>query len=92
MAASRVEIHYCTQCKFLLRAGWVAQELLTTFADDLSEVAIVPGRGGIFEIRLDGETVFSNKTEGRFPEMHELKVLLRDRLAPERKIGHDSGH
>ncbi len=26
-----VTIHYCTQCNWLLRAGWMAQELLSTF-------------------------------------------------------------
>ena len=89
MSAPRVEIHYCTQCKFLLRAGWLAQELLTTFDQDLGEVALVPGRGGIFEVKLDGETVFSNRDEGRFPEIREIKLALKERVAPERKIGHD---
>jgi selenoprotein W-related protein len=64
----RVEIAYCSQCRFILRAGWLAQELLMTFATDLGEVALIPGEGGIFEIRLDGEVLFSRKREGRFPE------------------------
>lgn len=89
MSAPRVEIHYCTQCKFLLRAGWLAQELLTTFDQDLGEVALVPGRGGIFEVKLDGETIFSNRDEGRFPEIREIKLALKEKVAPERKVGHD---
>jgi selenoprotein W-related protein len=44
----RVEIEYCSQCRFILRASWMAQELLTTFADELGVVALVPGTGGIF--------------------------------------------
>lgn len=43
LRSPRVEIHYCTKCRFLLRAGWMAQELLTTFGADLGEVALVPG-------------------------------------------------
>lgn len=86
--APRVEIQYCTQCRWLLRAAWMAQELLTTFEQELGEVALVPGTGGIFEVKLDGEIIFSRKQEGRFPESKELKQLLRDRIAPEKPLGH----
>lgn len=85
----RVEIEYCTGCRWLLRAGWTAQELLTTFEQELAEVALVPGRtGGIFVVRLDGEVVFDRAEAGRFPELRELKQLLRDRIAPGRSLGH----
>ena len=60
-ARHRVEIEYCTQCRWMLRAGWLAQELLTTFEDDLAEVALVPGKGGVFEVRVDAETVWSRR-------------------------------
>jgi len=84
----RLEIEYCTQCRWLLRAAWMAQELLTTFDEGLSEVALIPGRGGIFEVRLDGETIYSRRQTGRFPESKELKQLVRDRIDPERDLGH----
>jgi selenoprotein W-related protein len=84
----RVEIAYCSQCRFILRAGWLAQELLMTFATDLGEVALIPGEGGIFEIRLDGEVLFSRKREGRFPEAKEVKQKIRDRVAPGKDLGH----
>ena len=81
----RLEIEYCTQCRWLLRAAWMTQELLTTFENGIGELALIPGTGGIFEVRLDGETVFSRKQEGRFPE---LKRLVRDRIAPDKDLGH----
>ena len=84
----RVEIEYCIQCRWLLRAGWIAQELLTTFANEIGEVALLPGTGGIFDIRVDEEVVWSRSAEGRFPEMKELKQLIRDRIAPGRDLGH----
>ena len=84
----RVEIEYCTQCRWLLRAAWMAQELLTTFVDDLAEVALVPGTGGVFDIRLDGELLFSRKDAGRFPEAKEVKQLIRDQIDPARSLGH----
>jgi selenoprotein W-related protein len=88
MPAPRVEIRYCSQCRFVLRASWLAQELLFTFSDDLGELALVPGRGGVFEVRLDDEVIFSRAAAGRFPESKELKQMVRDRIAPGRHLGH----
>ena len=85
----RVEIEYCTGCRWGLRAGWLAQELLVTFEAELGEVALVPGRvGGVFVVRLEGEVVFDRAATGRFPELRELKQAIRDRIAPERSLGH----
>ncbi|WP_026127823.1 SelT/SelW/SelH family protein [Nocardiopsis lucentensis] len=84
----RLEIEYCTQCRWLPRATWMAQELLTTFEGDLGEVALVPGTGGAFEVRLDGESVWSRKTDAAFTDAAELKRLIRDRIAPDRALGH----
>ena len=85
---SRVEIEYCRQCRWLRRAAWMAQELLTTFQDDIGELALIPGTGGIFDIRAKGELVWSRKTAGRFPDIKELKQLVRDRIAPGKELGH----
>lgn len=84
----RVEITYCRQCRWLLRAAWMAQELLTTFDAEIGEMALVPGTGGIFEVRVGDELVWSRKEEGRFPDIKELKQLVRDRVAPGRDLGH----
>ena len=88
-----VEIEYCRQCRWLMRASWMAQELLTTFADELGGVTLRPGTGGVFEVRVDGDPIWSRKAAGRFPEIKELKQLVRDRVAPARDLGHsDRGH
>ncbi|MBK8398821.1 MAG: SelT/SelW/SelH family protein [Leptospiraceae bacterium] len=88
MRTPKIEIEYCTQCNWLLRASWMAQELLTTFVNEIGELSLVPGKGGILEIRVDGQTVFNRKEVGRFPEMKELKQLIRDRIAPDKNLGH----
>jgi selenoprotein W-related protein len=85
---ARVEIHYCTQCRWLLRAAWMGQELLTTFEQEIAELALVPGSGGVFEVRADGALVWSRREQGRFPDIAELKQLVRDRIAPGRDLGH----
>ncbi len=87
-AKPRVEIEYCTQCRWLLRAGWTAQELLTTFTDEIGEVALIPGTSGVFEVRVAGTTVWSRKAEGRFPGLKELKQRVRDAISPDKPLGH----
>jgi selenoprotein W-related protein len=84
----RVEIRYCTQCRWLMRAAWIAQELLTTFDGEIDELVLIPGSGGVFEVRADGHLVWSRSDHGRFPELKELKQLIRDRIAPEKNLGH----
>lgn len=84
----RVVIHYCTRCNWLLRAAWLAQELLTTFSDELGEVALQPGTGGAFIVTCDSVEIWNRKTEGRFPEAKELKQRIRDLIAPEKPLGH----
>ncbi len=83
-----VRIVYCRQCRWLMRAAWMAQELLTSFAEELGSVTLQPGTGGVFEVRLDGDLMWSRADQGRFPELKEIKQLLRDRIAPDRDLGH----
>jgi selenoprotein W-related protein len=87
-ARPRLEIEYCTRCRWLLRAAWTAQELLTTFEAELGEVALQPGAGGVFEVRVEGETVWSRAEQGGFPDLPELKRRVRDRVAPGKVLGH----
>lgn len=66
----------------------MAQELLTTFEAELGGITLVPGTGGIFEVRVGADLIWSRSDEGRFPDIKELKQLVRDRVAPERDLGH----
>jgi selenoprotein W-related protein len=63
--------------------------LLTTFEDTVGEVALRPGSGGIFEVTLDGEVIATNRESKQMPEIGEIKRLVRDSVAPERKVGHE---
>jgi len=66
----------------------MAQELLLTFEQDLGGVTLVPGTGGVFEVRLSGTVIWSRKDRGRFPDIKELKQSIRDRIAPGMSLGH----
>ncbi|KAL4925182.1 SelT/SelW/SelH family protein [Aspergillus undulatus] len=48
----RITIEYCTQCKWMLRAAYFAQELLSTFNTDIGEIALIPRTGGVFTVTL----------------------------------------
>ncbi|MCV2863143.1 SelT/SelW/SelH family protein [Albidovulum sediminicola] len=88
MPLPSVTITYCTGCNWLLRSAWMAQELLSTFQNDLGGVTLSPGSGGAFEITLDGEVIWERKRDGGFPEIKALKQRVRDRIDPERSLGH----
>ncbi|KYF64373.1 SelT/selW/selH domain protein [Sorangium cellulosum] len=82
-----VAIRYCPKCRWLTRAAWLAQELLITFPDEI-DVLLSPGASGVFDVALDGALIFSRAAAERFPEPKELKQAIRDRIDPERSLGH----
>jgi selT/selW/selH-like putative selenoprotein len=99
----RVVIVYCTQCRWMLRAAYFAQELLSTFGTRIGEICLVPATGGIFTVHLtynpssttDSSNVttqtvslWDRKAEGGFPETKVLKQRLRDHIDPHRNLGH----
>ena len=87
-----VTITYCTGCQWLLRAAYVAQELMSTFGEDVAGVTLIPSRkpakGGAFLVTVDGTVVWDRFQQGRFPETKELKQLVRNLLDPDRDLGH----
>ena len=84
----RVVISYCPKCRWLLRSAWMAQELLTTFQQELGEVSLAPGESGVFKIWVDDKLIWCRARDGGFPEIKHLKCLVRDRVAPDRELGH----
>jgi selenoprotein W-related protein len=85
---NKVEIRYCTKCRWLLRAAWMAQELLTTFEAELTELSLMPGEVGEFDVYANGRRVWCRKEQSRFPDITELKQLVRDIIAPDKSLGH----
>lgn len=73
----------------MLRAAYMAQELLSTFTDEIYGVLLIPSEtGGAYIVSIDDLVVFDRKAEGRFPEVKELKQLVRDVVSPEKNLGH----
>ncbi|SVE54975.1 uncharacterized protein METZ01_LOCUS507829 [marine metagenome] len=86
----KIFIRYCPRCKWLPRACWMAQELLSTFSEKLGDVALSPDHetAGLFRIELNGELLWCRKRDGGFPEIKTLKQRVRDSIAPELDLGH----
>ena len=85
---NKVIIRYCTGCKWLLRAAWMAQELLSTFEQEIDELTLKPGNGGIFEVWANDQRVWSRADDGGFPQIKVLKSRVRDVIAQGRDLGH----
>jgi len=84
-----ITIEYCPKCHWLLRAAYMAQEFLTTFEGDVKSVTLIPSEvNGRYTIHIDEEKVFDRKVYGGFPEIKELKQIIRDKVAPGKNLGH----
>lgn len=83
-----ITVTYCSQCNWMLRASWMAQELLHTFSTDIASVTLIPGSGGIFTITVGDELIWDRKRDDGFPDAAELKRRVRDVCFPEKPLGH----
>jgi selenoprotein W-related protein len=82
-----VSITYCTGCGWLLRAAYLAQELVLAFDDsEIAAVSLVPSRppakGGAFVVTMDETILWDRTAQGRFPETEEITQGVRDLLGP----------
>lgn len=68
----------------------MAQELLNTFTPKIDELILVPSTGGIFEVYVNEKLVWSRLQQNGFPQIKELKQLVRDEIAPGMDLGHSN--
>lgn len=84
-----IEIEYCPKCGWLLRSAYIAQELLTTFTEELGGVTLMPSAvTGRFEMRLNKEVIFDRKRHGGFADIKWFKITVRDLIAKDKPLGH----
>ena len=84
-----ITIEYCPKCGWLLRAAYMAQEILTTFTDDIKQVILQPSEvGGSYKIFIDDKKIFDRKEYEGFPEIKEIKQIVRDIVNPGKSLGH----
>lgn len=84
-----VTIEYCPKCGWLLRSAYIAQELLTTFSEDVGGVMLMPSEvTGRFIISIDDKIIFDRKQFGGFAEIKRIKQWIRDEVNPGKNLGH----
>ena len=89
MEKPKIEIEYCTKCKWLLRASWISQELLSTFENEIGGITLIPSKiAGIFEIRYGKDIIWERGHKKGIPDIKELKQKVRDLIAPNKDLGH----
>lgn len=58
----------------------MAEEILEEFGQGIAELTLIPSSGGVYEVKLDGQLIFSKKKEGRHPELAEITKQIKVRL------------
>lgn len=81
-----ISISYCTSWGYIGRAVALARTLLNEHKNNIEMVNLIPASGGVLEVELDGELVFSKKELDRYPEKDEVEDLIRERLAPKEDL------
>lgn len=85
---NRITIRYCNKCRWLPRSTWMAQELLTTFENEIDELTLAPAESGTFQVLANGKRIWDRTVDGGFPELKALKQRVRDVIEPEKDLGH----
>lgn len=84
----KIDIYYCQKCNFLLRAAWMAQEILHTYGEDLESLTLHPDSGGRYRIVCNETEIWEKKRDGGFPDAKIIKQRIRDIFDPKRDLGH----
>ena len=55
----------------------MAEKLLEEFETGVSSMQLIPSKGGVFEVVVDGDLVYSKKETGRHAEYDEVAERIR---------------
>ena len=70
-----ISIEYCGVWNYLPKASSLKADLENNFPD--IQIELIESSGGVFEVKKDGELIFSKKQLGRFPEHEEIFASLK---------------
>jgi selenoprotein W-related protein len=89
MKQNKITIIYCPGCRWLTRASWISQELLTTFEKEITELALCPSEiAGTFQVFVNDKKIHCRKKNQGFPELKILKQKVRSIICPDKNLGH----
>jgi len=72
----QVNIIYCNQWSYRPKASRAGDEIIKAYPD--ADLVGVPSFGGVFDVEVDGETIFSKDKEMRFPIDGELIKRIKE--------------
>lgn len=75
-----ISIEYCTSWGYIDRAVVLAKTLLNQHKNEIKQLTLIPSVGGVFEVNLNSELIFSKKKLDRFPEEEEVEKLISEKL------------
>lgn len=70
----KISIEYCSIWNYLPKASSLESELEQIYPD--AEIKLVSSGGGVFEVMVNGNLIFSKKSLDRFPEKGEIVNLI----------------
>lgn len=77
----KISVEYCTSWNYLPRAVSLVNNILGEHKDKIRSLSIIPSSGGVFEITLDDQLIFSKKELGRFPEVNEVENSIKEKIS-----------
>jgi selenoprotein W-related protein len=59
------------------------EDILTSYQHVIDELRLVTGASGVFDVRVDGQVLFSKKAEGRHARPGEILERFRSFVGPD---------
>lgn len=56
-------------------------QILAEYGPVVRVLEVVPGTGGVFDVQVNGDLVFTKTMLGRYPEPDEVMPLVREAIA-----------
>lgn len=77
---NKISIEYCTGWGYLGRAVALSRSILGQHKNEIKELKIIPSEGGVLEVSLNDELIFSKKELDRYPEKNEIEEIIKEKI------------
>ncbi len=71
-----IRITYCGMWSYKPKAQVVSSEIRTNFSN--ANIELVKGSGGVFDVQLDEQIIFSKTITKRFPYDNEINEKIKE--------------
>lgn len=73
----KITIRYCTVWNHLPRVVTLVDGILNEHKTDITSFELTPSTGGVFDVYVNDNLVFSRKAIGRMPEENEIENIIK---------------